>query len=357
MIVGPRATIDSQALRHNLDVVRRLAGTTAVMAVIKANAYGHGLVPAALALDAADALAVARLAEALTLREAGVRTPLVLLEGVFSSEELEAAARLRLQLVVHSPGQLELLAAWRGSYRFSIWVKVDTGMNRLGFRVEEFAAVWERVQQLRSVAARPRFMTHLAAADEPGSELTRLQLERARRLMTGLGAEASLANSAGLIVWPEARADWVRPGLMLYGMSPFPDRTATQLGLEPAMTLRTQLIAVRELAAGETVGYGASWRAERPARIGIAAIGYGDGYPRHLGSGTPVLVRNRPVALVGRVSMDMIALDLTTLDAAPGDEVVLWGKGLPVEGVAARAGTIAYELVCGISQRVAIDWR
>lgn len=327
------------------------------MAVIKANAYGHGLVPTALALEAADALAVARLAEALTVREAGVRTPLVLLEGVFTSEEMDAAARLGLQLVVHSPGQLDLLAAWSGSYRFSIWVKVDTGMNRLGFRVEEFAAVWERVNSLRSVAARPRFMTHLAAADEPDSELTRLQLERARRLITASGAEASLANSAGLIAWREARADWVRPGLMLYGMSPFADRAGRQHGLEPAMTLRTQLIAVRDLAAGETVGYGASWRAERPARIGIAAIGYGDGYPRHLGSGTPVLVNDRSAALVGRVSMDMIAVDVTALDAAPGDEVVLWGRGLPVERVAACAGTIPYELVCGISQRVAIDWR
>jgi alanine racemase len=353
---GPRARIRLDALRRNLAVARRLAPAARVLAVIKANAYGHGLIEGARAFREADACGVARLDEALELRGAGIRQPIVVLEGVLSTAELDVAAIHDIELVIHSQPQLELLAGWNGA-PLGIWLKVDTGMNRLGFRPETVPAVWRRLASLRSIAPAPRVMTHLATADEPARALTAAQIQCFRSLTDGLGVERSVANSAGVLAWPDAHCDWIRPGVMLYGISPFADRKGAELGLEPAMTLTTSLIALRHVPAGETVGYGATWVAERDALIGIAAIGYGDGYPRHAGTGTPVLVSGREVPLAGRVSMDMIAVDVTGIEGvAVGDEVELWGARLPVERVARHAGTIAYELVCGISQRVAVEW-
>jgi len=358
MQFGPCATVDRNALRHNLAQVRRCAPTSRVMAVVKANAYGHGIVPVAKALISADAFGVARLGEALALREAGLGNPIVLLEGVFSVEELAAAAEHGLELVVHSFEQLDMLDAWQPTRRLHVWFKLDTGMNRLGFRLEHFGEAWARLTRSTAVAARPRLMTHLASADETTTAYTGGQIRRFRELADDIGLERSIANSAGLLAWPEARLEWVRPGLALYGISPFDDRWASDLGLQPAMTLATQLIAIRDVKAGETVGYGGAWRAERDSRVGIAAIGYGDGYPRHAVNGTPVRVRDKLVQLIGRVSMDMIALDLSAMsDAAVGDPVVLWGEGLPAEDVANYASTIPYELVCAVNQRVAMEYK
>jgi alanine racemase len=358
MQFGPCATVDRSALRHNLAQVRQCAPGSRVMAVVKANAYGHGIVPVAKALISADAFGVARLSEGLALREAGLGNPVVLLEGAFSVEELDAAASHGLELVVHSFEQLQMLDAWHATRRLHVWFKLDTGMNRLGFRLNDFGAAWAQLTRSKAVAPRPKLMTHLASADETTTAYTAGQIRRFRELADDIGLERSVANSAGLLAWPEARLEWVRPGLALYGISPFEDRWATDLGLQPAMTLATRLIAIRDVKAGETVGYGGMWRAERDSRIGIAAIGYGDGYPRHAVNGTPVLVRDQVVRLVGRVSMDMVAVDVSSIAAVSvGDAVVLWGAGLPAEDVANYASTIPYELVCAVNQRVAMEYR
>lgn len=352
----PCARIDGGALRHNLAAIRRFAPASRVMAVIKANAYGHGLTASAQALADADAFGVARLEEGLAVRRAGIDNAVVLLEGVFTSEELQLAGRDQFELVVHSFQQLELLEQYGGECRFNVWFKLDTGMNRLGFRVEEFETAWRRLGRCKAVGT-TRLMTHLASAEEIGGESARTQIDRFNALTGAIALERSIANSAALIGWPEARADWVRPGLMTYGISPVPGMDADTLGLRPAMTLQTQLIAVRNVAAGEAVGYGGLWRAPRDSLIGIAAIGYGDGYPRNMRAGTPILVNEQPAHVVGRVSMDMTAIDVTHLgDVRIGDAVTVWGRGLPADRVAQYADTIAYELVCGISQRVAVEW-
>lgn len=353
-----RAVIDTQALRSNLGTLRRSAPRARVMAVVKANAYGHGLVPTALALADADALAVARLEEAVTLRGAGVSQPIVLLEGVFSAEDLAEAAHHQVELVVHDAQQIELLEHYRGPRGFVVWLKADTGMNRLGFRHDEFSSALARLRGLKNAAAEIRMLTHLACADDTGSEMTREQIERFRNLTHGLKLATSIANSAGILGWPDAHGDWVRPGIALYGISPFPDKRGADLGLTPVMTLETRVIALRSVKRGETVGYGATWRAERDSTIAIAGVGYGDGIRRALPNGTPVLVDGKRASLAGRVSMDMIAIDVTHLpNTKAGDRVVLWGPELPVEEIAARAGTIGYELVCGVSQRVPFEYR
>ena len=357
-----RALIDTAALRHNLGTIRAYAPGAKVMAVVKANAYGHGLVSTALALADADAFAVARLEEGVVLRSAGVRAPVVLLEGVFSAEQLAEAAHHGFELVVHDPLQLKLLEAHRGPERFTVWIKMDTGMNRLGFRPEAFPAALQRLRDLTVPALELRLMTHLARADEREIWMTREQvaafdhaiaaagLSGARRLATSIG------NSAGILGWPNAHGDWVRPGLALYGVSPFTGESADKHGLKPVMTLETTVLTVREVKAGETVGYAGAWRAERDSAIAILAAGYGDGLPRHLDNGTPVLIGGARYPLVGRVSMDMIAVDVT---AAPkvsaGNRAVIWGAGLPVEEIAAHAETIPYELLCGVSQRVPLE--
>jgi len=355
---GPRAIVDTAALRHNLAVARRFAPDARIMAVIKANAYGHGLAQCARALGSADAFGVARLGEALTLRQHGLDQRIVLLEGVFATEELEAAAAHGFEVVVHSFEQLALLRSWNGSGQVRAWLKVDTGMNRLGFRMEDFSAAWSALRDCGKVAPQVRLMTHLACADERDNSLTATQLNAFHGLSNELSIERSAANSAGLIAWSDARLEWVRPGLMLYGISPFAESAAAEFELRSAMTLQTRLIAIRSVKQGETVGYGGAWRAAHECRIGIAAVGYGDGYPRQIGNGSPVLVNGERCEIAGRVSMDMIAIDLASVpNAGVGDNVTLWGAGLPVELMARCAGTIPYELVCGISQRVAVEYR
>ena len=353
-----RAVIDTAALRHNLSRVREIAPTSRVLAVLKANAYGHGLVAAATALTAADGFAVARLSEAATLRAAGVSHRIVLLEGVQGAEQLHQSALQGLELVVHQPEQIALLEAWRGGHLFRVWLKIDTGMGRLGFRPGELPAALERLADCKAILRPITLMTHLAEAELRDNDRTRAQLECFDRVTAGLPGERSIANSAGLMAWPPSRTEWVRPGLMLYGISPFTGTSGVELGLRPAITLESRVIAVRELAVGDRVGYGGAWTARRATRIAVVAAGYGDGYMRNTASGTPVLINGMPAQLAGRVSMDMLTVDVTDLKpVAIGDPVVLWGNGVPVETVAAAAGTIPYELVCRVSARVHIDVR
>jgi alanine racemase len=353
-----RAVIDTRALRHNLGRIRERTGRARVMAVVKANAYGHGLVPTALALSDADAFAVARIEEGLSLRAAGITQPIVLLEGVFTAEQLSQAARHGFELVVHDALQIELLEEMRGAHRFVLWIKIDTGMNRLGFPVREFAAALARVQRLTPAPLEIRLLTHLACADEPDNQVTLEQLARFRAATAGLEYPVSIANSAGIFGGVQLNCDWVRPGLVLYGASPFAEGTGSDLGLEPVMALESSVIAVRHLARGERVGYGGAWSAPRDSTIAIVAAGYGDGLPRGLPGGTPVLVNGTRAPLVGRVSMDMIAVDVTGFSPVQvGTPATLWGPGLPVEEVARHAGTIPYELLCSVSQRVPIELR
>ncbi|MGC1522325.1 MAG: alanine racemase [Steroidobacteraceae bacterium] len=353
------ATVDSGALRHNLQVVRKLAPESRVMAVIKANAYGHGLVAVGRSLKATDALAVARVDEGLSLRAAGIDTPTVLLEGVFDREQMDAAAAAKFELVVHTAEQIELLRAAPAGVRFKIWLKLDSGMNRLGFKGAAFAAAHAALSALACVQSPVNSFTHLASADDPELATTAEQLARFDEATRFVSGERSIANSAGMLSFPQAQADWVRPGLLLYGVSPISGTIGADYGLQAVMTLRSHVIAVKDLSAGERVGYGGDWTAARATRLAVAAVGYGDGYPRSLGAGTPVLVNGDRAGLAGRVSMDMIGIDVTDLQRTPvpGDPVVLWGEGLPVEEIAVWANTIPYELLCGISQRVAVSLR
>jgi len=299
-----------------------------------------------------DALAVACLEEALILRDAALTAPITLLEGVLSPAEAEQASDLRLQLVVHDYWQLQLLQSLPAASPLSLWFKLDSGMNRLGFPL---AAAPELLAALQ---ARPSWtlagwMTHLACADEADNPMTRRQVSAFEQTLHGMPGVRSIANSAGLIAWPQARADWVRPGLMLYGASPLPGRTGVDLGLRPAMRVESRLIAVHELEAGATIGYGATFRCPERMRVGVVAVGYADGVHRILPSGAPVLIHDRRAPIVGRISMDMITVDLRRLpQAAVGDSVTLWVPGLPAEEVAGLAGTLAYELFCGLTNRV-----
>ncbi|MEW7980452.1 MAG: alanine racemase [gamma proteobacterium symbiont of Phacoides pectinatus] len=352
-MIGPRAIIDLSALRHNLACARRAAPGARVMAVIKSNGYGHGMLRVARALEEADAFAVARVAEGVQLRRAGIDKRVVVLEGGFDPGDLEAAAALDLELTIHHAGQLDLLAAFNRPDALICWLKVDTGMHRLGVAREHAVEFWRCLLGTPCVGAVAGLMTHLANADDLSDDTTREQLKRFLPLARELGIPSSICNSAGVLGWPEAHGDWIRPGIMLYGASPLVNGDANGEGLRPVMHLETTLIAVNHCRAGDPVGYGGTWRCPEAMPLGVAAVGYGDGYPRHLPSGTPVLLNGQRVPLVGRVSMDMITLDLRSQpQAGPGDPVRLWGERLPVDEIAARAGTIAYELTCGVTQRV-----
>lgn len=348
------ATVDLAAIRHNLRQIRRFAPASKVMAAVKADAYGHGAVPVARTLEAAgvDALAVACIEEALELREAHVRAPIALLEGVLSAEEATLAAYERLEIVLNDFWQIDLLESMPASASLQVWFKLDSGMHRLGFPLSA-------VPRLRAVLERNRgwrfcgWMTHLACADEPDNPMTREQIAAFDAALGGQPGARSVANSAGLLAWPQARRDWVRPGLALYGASPLPGKVGPQLGLKPALTLCSRLIARRDYAAGSRIGYGSAYVCPEAMPLGIAAVGYADGIHRSLASGAPTLITGQRAPLAGRVSMDMITLDLRSAPQAQvGDEVLLWGEGLPAEEVASHAGTLAYELFCGLTNRV-----
>ena len=351
-----RARVDLEALQHNFQCIQQAAPGSRVMAVIKANGYGHGLVDVARALPAADAFGVATLDEAVSLREAGFDCRIVLLEGFFGADDIPLVSGYRLDVVLHHPSQIDWLEQTPPGRALDVWLKIDTGMNRLGFAPANVSTTIDRLAQLGCIGSL-RLMSHLACADDPDNDYTTRQLDRFREATRDLQGERSLANSAALLAWPDTRMDWVRPGIMLYGASPLLNKTADALGLRPVMTLETRLIAVNRHQAGDAVGYGGDWVCPEAMHVGVAAIGYGDGYPRHAPSGMPVLVNGERTSIIGRVSMDMICIDLRPQpDAGIGDEVVLWGEGLPVDEVAARAGTIAYEILCSVNNRVQFEY-
>jgi alanine racemase len=354
-----QAIIDRAALHHNLARVRAAAPERRVMAIVKANAYGHGMVRVARILgDGVDAFGVACLGEAEVLRSAGVHAPITLLEGVFEAGEYRDAARLGLAAVIHHRWQIEALEATALPAPLQVWLKMDSGMHRLGLPPGEVRDAWERLHACRGVIQPVGLMTHFACADARNSPATMDQLARFRKVVAELAGAWCLANSAAILDIPASHGHWVRPGLMLYGISPFPGEAAASLGLRPVMQFISAIIAINPVSRGEAVGYGGAWVCKNDTVIGVVAAGYADGYPRHAPSGTAVLVNNRPAPLVGRVSMDMLCVDLTDHpEVRIGDPALLWGGSLPVEEVAAAAGTIPYELLCHIAPRVTIEER
>lgn len=352
------AAIDLTALAHNLKALRSRVGDANILAILKANAYGHGLTRIASELNDVDAIGVARLDEALALRNAGIVKPIVLLEGFFAAHELPILAASGLQAVIHAEYQLVELEQARGlSQPLKVWLKVETGMHRLGVPPEQAVDFYRRLQACQNVQGEPILMSHFASADTPESVQNQHQRDIFASIQAQLNAQVSFSNSAALLANVAEHDDWFRPGLALYGVSPFSDKQGTDLQLKPVMTLQASVISVRDIAAGEAVGYGAAWRAKRATRIGVIAIGYGDGYPRNAPAGTPVYIKGRHYPIVGRVSMDMLSVDLGgESDVQVGDTGQLWGPDLPVEQVAQQVGTIPYELLCNVARRVALDY-
>ncbi len=346
------ATIDSAALRHNLGVVRRHAPQSRVLAVVKANAYGHGIMRVARALADAgvEGFALLELDAAIALRVAGFTQRIVLLEGFFDAAELPLLATHRIDTVIHSAEQIAMLQHAPEGAKFNLLIKLNTGMNRLGLREAEFAGALKALRA-NPAAGELTLMTHFANSDDARG--VAWQTAAFEQITQGATLPRTLANSAAILRYPETHADWVRPGIMLYGATPFADVSAAQLDLRPVMTLTSRIIAVQQLKPGDTVGYGGLYTAQRDTRIGVVACGYADGYPRHAPNGTPVRVGDVMTTTVGRVSMDMLCVDITALrDAQVGASVTLWGAGNPVDDVAAAAGTVGYELLCALAQRV-----
>jgi alanine racemase len=346
-----QAFIDLNALEHNLYVARR-ATSSRIMAVIKADGYGHGLLHVAEALAAADGFALLDINDAIALREADYRQTILLLEGFFTEDDLPLIAEYDLSCVIHSSWQIDLLDAYPKRASLDVWLKISSGMNRLGFIPHKVTQTMEQLRR-HSVVRDITLMTHFAHADEARGIDEQLEIFNA--LAAPHRVSRSLANSAALLRYPKSHGDWVRPGIMLYGASPFADTSAQQLGLKPVMTLSSRIIATQDLNSGDEIGYGGLFRAEHSMRIGIVACGYADGYPRHAPNNTPALVDGEHTHVLGRVSMDMLCVDLSRLPKAQiGSSVVLWGAGLPIEEVAKAAGTISYELMCALTKRVPI---
>lgn len=346
------ARIEPAAFRHNYLLAKAHAPGARAWAVVKANAYGHGLLPCAEAVrDVVDGFALLEIGEAMRLRNAGFTHPIMLLEGFFAEVDLRVASAHGISTAIHCEDQLRLLELADIEQPLDVAVKLNTGMNRLGFLPERLPEVLTRL--LASGKTRQiSVMTHFASADGAGIDD---QLARFNTVAEPAGLPRSVANSAALLRYPHAHYDWVRPGIMLYGGSPMPDlQTAAEIGLRPVMTLASRIIGVQDLRAGESVGYGALFTADRPMRVGTVACGYADGYPRHATTGTPIMVNGQRTRTLGRVSMDMLACDLTGLDAGIGSSVILWGQGLPADEVAMAAGTVSYELFCALAVRVPV---
>ena len=347
-----RATISGEALRHNYGAAKRISARSKVIAVVKADGYGHGLARVAKALKDADGFGLIEPEYAVRLRESGLAQEILLLEGFFEARELPAMAAANIATAVHSEEQLRHLEGFKGG-KLDTYFKINTGMNRLGFTPAAARAALTRLQACASVKS-VTLMTHFATADGP--EGIDEAMRRFNEATAGFALPRSIANSAAIFAHPNTHADKVREGIALYGATPFSDRSAQSLGLKPAMTLTSELIAVQELAPGETIGYGATYRAGGTMRIGVVACGYADGYPRLAPSGTPVVVGGVRTKTAGRVSMDMITVDLTPVpQARVGTPVVLWGEGLPIDDVGAAAGTVGYELMCALAPRVAVE--
>lgn len=348
------ATIRLDALRHNLGVVRRLCPHSRIIAMVKANAYGHGLLPVARALAGADLLGVATIDEAMALRDGGITTPVVLIEGVVDPRDLRLAAERHFAVVLHNSEQVAMIRHTALARPLDAWLKLETGMHRLGLPEEAANAA---VEVLRPRVRQLGVMTHFACADEPANPLTHRQLERLTAFARRHNLVASAANSAGIVGVPASHLDVVRPGIMLYGGSPLAGRAAADFDLQPVMTLGAHVIAINDVARGEGVGYGQLWHASHDSRIGVVGIGYGDGYPRGVMPGAPVRLDHASVPQVGRVSMDMLGIDLTHQPQVRiGDRVVLWGEGLPADTIARQANTISYELFCRLTARVRFEY-
>lgn len=347
------ATIHIEALRHNLSQVRALAPHSKIMAVVKADGYGHGLERVARALEGADAFGVAALSDAERLRAVGLSQRIVLLSGVDEASDLVAIRRLGVDTVLHHDSQLALLQQDTESDPIRVWLKLDTGMHRLGFAAERAETIYTQLKMMPNVHDDITLMTHFASSDEFNGQQTELQLKTFNHTCTHLIGLHSLSNSAAILGWPAAHQDWVRAGGALYGLSVVDNKTGADFGLKPAMSLSTKLIAINHIKKGESIGYSATWQCPEDMPVGVAAIGYGDGYPRHASAGTPVLIHGVRVPIIGRVSMDLMTLDLRGVPSAKvGDDVLLWGPELPVEVIAKAAGSISYELTCSITRRV-----
>ena len=355
----PVANIDLAALKHNLKQVKQLTPNSRVMSVIKANAYGHGIIQTAQALTDSDAFAVARLSEGIRLREAGIQQAIVLLEGVLTAEDLQTAADFSLSIVFHTQSQIDLLAQTQLSKPLVFcWLMVETGMNRLGVPADKVDKALQDLTQSNKISDSVGLMSHFANADSIDDLRNQQQLERLKQCADTKNIPISMANSGAILSFAASHGDWVRPGLMLYGVSPFENQSANDLDLKSVMQLTSVIISIQDVQAGDQVGYGGNWIALQATPVGIVSIGYGDGYSRQLSNVGKVIVNDKIVAVLGRVSMDMIAIDLSDVDTVSvGDEVLLWGSDLlPVEEVAQQAKTIPYELLCQISERVKRDY-
>ncbi len=347
----PQAQINLAALQHNLQVVKACAPKQKVLAMIKANGYGHGAVRVAQALQQADGLAVASLEEAMTLRDADIQKPIMLTTGIATAAELMTAAENE-QIVVHHNSHLELLNKTKLKNPIKIWLKIDTGMHRLGFSPEKFPDMYQQLKACVNVHPNFILMTHFADSDIPSKSTTAKQAAIFQALTANLAEEKSLANSGAILAHPETHADWIRPGIMLYGASPIANTIAPEFNLKPVMTLTAKLIAINNIKAGEKIGYGGTYTCQEDMPVGVIAIGYGDGYPRHIKNGTPVLINGVRCPIAGHLSMDMITVDLRNCpNAQVNDIVTLWGEGLPAE-IAGYADTISYTLFCGVTERV-----
>jgi alanine racemase len=350
---GSEAHINLSALHHNFQQVRHLAPNSKIVAMIKSNGYGHGILQVANSLQEADAFGVACLSEAITLRNNGINKRMLLMRGFADVDELSAVIEYGLDAVVHDITQLEILEQTKLTKPIVVWLKIDTGMHRLGFSFDKAEDVYRRLSINRNVQQPIVIMTHLASADDLTNPLTQKQLDRFTQITASFTEPKSIVNSAGIINWPSSHSDWVRPGIMLYGVSPLANNIGLDHNLKPVMTLRSKLIAVKNMAKGEQIGYGSTWEAPEKMAIAIIAAGYGDGYPRHAKNGTPVLLDDTICPLIGRISMDMLAVDLRNKTSAKcGDWAVLWGEGLPIEHVAKWADTTAYDLLCSVTRRV-----
>lgn len=351
------AKISSVALKHNIKAIKQKAPNSKVIAVVKANAYGHGVVFVSSAVEnMVDCFGVARLEEALRLRSNGITKPILLLEGFFSSNDLPILAVNNIQTVVHSPEQLDALKQANLPNPIKVWLKIDTGMHRLGIRLEQVNEFYQQLKALPWVDE-INFISHFSRADELTCGYTEKQLERFLRATDGKKGERSIAASSGILFWKDSHLEWIRPGIIMYGISVNNEKCGLEYGLIPVMTLTSSLIAVREHQKGEPVGYGGAWVSERDTKIGVVAIGYGDGYPRDIPCGTPVFINGRRVPIVGKVSMDMLTVDLgQESQDRVGDEVILWGKQLPIEEIAEISGVLSYELITKLTPRVLTEY-
>lgn len=351
----PIAYIDLAALRHNLMRVKQLAPKSKVMSVIKANAYGHGMVNVARALQESDAFAVARLSEGVSLRQAGIKQPIVLLEGVHSATDLQVAAEYQLSVVFNNHHQIRLVSESKLTSPLSFcWVMLETGMHRLGFDLADINTVINTLTTSDNISGPLGLMSHFANSELVGDPRNQHQLDIITNCAQVLNLATSMANSAAVIAYADSHGDWVRPGIMMYGSSPFDERTATGLDLKPVMCLKSVITAIKTIEAGDQVGYGGEWVADKTTQIGVVSIGYGDGYSRHLVNRGQVVIDDTVINVLGRVSMDMIVVDLSACPKAGiGDEVILWGHNkLSIDDIAKQADTISYELLCQVTERV-----